>query len=928
MLLKKHFCNLNEYHLLLLKKSLDNVIHKFCKYNYIDFKNFEYFIHKNENVYISFALLLLPFYSKTVNNITSLNDLYFNPLYTNKYSEVYDNKIDIQSILKSNENSLIYTIQICSNKFFVNDIEIKPLYLQQYKNEQLYFDTLHKFSTENFYLDIGLSNDDIFNTIFNDLYYNFKNIQWMLEDFDYNSSLEYSYKYFPQYNLKNNFSNTNYDLYITETRNIFSHSWYSLNDQTKIKNIDIFHFARTFTNSQDKIIWFDLTDIQKNQYIDKFKSIQTDIKDILIDIVFESLIIKGCLSKFDFEYSYTTHDDYYFFLTGKKHPVIKNTFYTMNWLSQLNFFHHFIHHRIIFITGGTGVGKSTQSPILLMYSDIMIYYDLYSQIMCSVPRKNAVENNANRIISSLLLEKNKDYNIQFQHSEANYLYPFKFSKINIKIVTDEILKNYLIQENIFCIRNGNVTLNHILIDESHEHKINMDLIISILKHSLFKYNFHTKLFIISATMDEDDLNYRQFFENIYDKDIFFKNKHPFPQYLDRRLHISEYKKLNNFTITEFYCDTSIKDYETAEKKAIHIIKDICFNTQKGTILLFSIGIKEIESIIYQLNNIIPSNTIAVPLYSKFHISYRNAISSIDFLNQWNYDRKYVIQILNNYHDTWNSFKLPFVKNKYERYIIVGTNIVEASLTISSLKYIVDTGFEKVSIYSYQKKKEMLHVLPISESSRIQRRGRVGRVSNGFVYYTYMKNDRKNNKIQKEIQNQDISSYLFDIIGYKKDKIYNLNNSIPNFDSIYIDGFDIKQIYQNDFFIIKPSLNIQNFFNEQKKHFLWKSLFNPTYYKKLQEIKTLFIAKYLNNYETIIILQAYYLFNQNDFIRFLKKYIIEDEKYQYHKINIINSDKYIFKDTNYSVNLLLHFLQNNTTNSYYTQINKNNIHLFL
>lgn len=930
MYLKKYFCNLNQKDIVLLESSITNIIDKFCKYNYIDKTIFYQYLNSSENIYISFILLLFPFYGKTVNNIKSLQDLYYNALYTNKFSEI-SNKVDIHEIIKTNEQALISTIKICSNKFLVNALEIIPIYLDEYKQTQLYIDTLFKYEKKDFNLDIGLTNDDIFNTIFNDLYLNVIKVEWKLDPiFSQKKALEYAYKYFPHYKLKYNFTSENYELYLQEVENIFQHTWYSKNNEEKIKNIDLFNFAKKFTLSNKRKIWFSFTVEEKQKYIQKLNFLEDkDKPDNLIDIIFESLIIKGCLSKFSFSSNNKKLPETFFFLTGKKHPVIKNSFYTMNWLAQINFFYHYIYHRIIFLTGGTGVGKSTQAPILLMYTDLMIYYDLYSQIICSVPRKNAVENNATRMNSQLLLQKDTDFNIQFQHSEANYLYPFQFSKINLKIVTDEILKNIL-KQNLFCLSKGNVTINHILIDESHEHKINMDFILTILKHSLFKYNTHTKLFIISATMDEDDLNYRNFFKNILDKDILFSNNHPYPEYLDRRLHISEYKKTNNFTIQEFYNTKTLDNYEKAEKEAIEIIKKITFSTNKGTILGFSIGVNEIESMIIKLNQIIPSNVIAIPLYSKLSISYRNSVSTPQFLNEWIYDRKYIIEILNKYPDKWNSLQLPYSKVKYNRYIIIGTNIVEASLTISSLKYVVDTGYEKVAIYDYDKKKLVLHTKEISESSRIQRKGRVGRVSNGYVYYTYMQDERKNNKIQKEIQNQDISSYLFDIIGYEKIFVKELENLFENKnEEIFIDGFDIETISQEDFFIIKPVLNIKNFYKEQKDNFLWKSLFNYTFYQKIQDLKLHFLSKYLTNYEAIIILQAFYLYNENEFIHFLRKYIIEnDQDFLYKKINIVNSKNYVLKDTNYSVNLLLTFLQKNTTFSYYTQINKNNIHTFI
>ena len=234
MYLKKYFCNLNQKDIVLLESSITNIIDKFCKYNYIDKTIFYQYLNSSENIYISFILLLFPFYGKTVNNIKSFQDLYYNALYTNKFSEI-SNKVDIHEIIKTNEQALISTIKICSNKFLVNALEIIPIYLDEYKQTQLYIDTLFKHEKKDFNLDIGLTNDDIFNTIFNDLYLNVIKIEWKLDPiFSQKKALEYAYKYFPHYKLKYNFTSENYELYLQEVENIFQHTWYSKNNEEKI----------------------------------------------------------------------------------------------------------------------------------------------------------------------------------------------------------------------------------------------------------------------------------------------------------------------------------------------------------------------------------------------------------------------------------------------------------------------------------------------------------------------------------------------------------------------------------------------------------------------------------------------------------------------------------------------------------------------
>ena len=64
-------------------------------------------------------------------------------------------------------------------------------------------------------------------------------------------------------------------------------------------------------------------------------------------------------------------------------------------------FNNFINCRVSFVTGGTGTGKSTQMPILLLYALRAFDYKFYGNIVDTQPRKNAVEGNA-RAISNFL----------------------------------------------------------------------------------------------------------------------------------------------------------------------------------------------------------------------------------------------------------------------------------------------------------------------------------------------------------------------------------------------------------------------------------------------------------------------------------------------------------------------------------------------
>ena len=928
--LQTFFPNINEYELKLLERYFAIIVRHISLKFYTSEKDLLEFIHRNPTNAIGIITLIIPFYGKTFNNVMTLRDLFYNKVYTNKFIETScHEKKSIDQILENNTSCLLNTIDIVANKLYYNWNEILPITMETYKLEKMYIDTFKKiYHDKDPQNPAGLSEGDIFNVIANDLNVNYNCVEWLLFEYEGKSydeiiktpgnatqyqyqvvvknAVDYMLKYFPSFNTIG-LNSDNYlkilepqnkiiwIAYIDEVYRVFNKSWYSTRNHNignGVTRFSLYTTFKSFSKNKRHLLWGTLEPGEIDAYRNSLRSLLESkeyLRENLTDIVFETLIKKGCLSKLNLKNLGTDAKETFFFLDNRRTRMPINKFYTMNWISQINFFNHFINNRVIFVTGGTGVGKSTQSPVLIMYADTMIYYNTSSRIVCSVPRKNAVENNCKYIRKGVKLPDD-NFSVQFQHKDDKLIPKFKFEgkelryeKYNqtLTIVTDEILKNSLLK-NMYCVHKEKFTYNHILIDESHEHKINMDLILTILKHGMLRYNVHTKLFIISATMEEDDESYRYFFNQTRDDSIFFKMWSGDFHFLDRRIHISPYNVQNNFTIKEFYLSEKITKYEQSEKYAIEKVVEICNTTLSGTILMFSIGQQEIARIITQLNALTPANTIAFPLYSILHPSFKISISST-ILDDWLYDKSYVLELLKKHSSDWFSPNLPYPKKKYSRYIIVGTNIVEASLTISTLKYVVETGFEKVSIFNKQKAEEEIKVLEISESSRIQRRGRVGRVSNGYVFYMYPKDSRKNNPIQKEFKNSDISSYLFNIVGFKrisnlKDIISYLNpkKSVPDWaklntdEELFFDGFSPETISRSNFFLIKPEINVKLFYEFHKSHRYWQYFFKESYLNHIQNLRNIMITyTYISLYETFVLVLFYQKNGINEFLKILE-----------------------------------------------------------
>jgi hypothetical protein len=596
--------------------------------------------------------------------------------------------------------------------------------------------------------------------------------------------------------LDENYLSLDYQNKITYFNNIYS------SDPTKWLNLKS-NFARQLKKAYD--------------YNTELINITKAFQDYYIIVVFEELIMSGTLSQYVINNNYNKLDivkyfnknkeewsECYYYLTNEKYKYVSYfdniikynyfTYYVMNWISQINFFHHFIYHRILYLTGATGQGKSTQVPKLLTYALKIIDYKHKSKIVCTAPKIPIVENNSSRISNELSVPIDLFYYIQFKHSMNSHINNNVFHS-SLLIETDGTLYNTLL-ENIYMYNKDNTNIyDIIIIDEAHEHNTNMDLIISLLKYT-FNINNKIRLVISSATMDNDEYIYRRFFYNIDDNLLYPIKKEiydPFlnqsflilSQYMDRRYHISPPGETTQYTISEYYLESNINisDINLASKKAQEIgytkVIDICNKSTFGNILFFANGAAEIKEAIQYLNLHTPQDTVAIPYYANLNHNYKNIIDNLDIQISFIKNKKeniYLEWAENYIEDNTVQYGI------YKRAIIVATNIAEASLTIDKLMYVVDNGYAKVNIFDIEKNiitNSNLIVQEISESSRIQRKGRVGRISDGSIYYIYEKNARKYNKPKYKITQDDILYNILQLLLLDSLSIKYIINTFPN-----------------------------------------------------------------------------------------------------------------------------------------------------
>lgn len=247
----------------------------------------------------------------------------------------------------------------------------------------------------------------------------------------------------------------------------------------------------------------------------------------------------------------------------------------------------------------------------------------------------------------------------------------------VKLMTDGILLAELQQDKLL------LQYDTIIIDEAHERSLNIDFILGYLKQLLPKRP-DLKVIITSATIDPE-----RFSKHFNQAPIIEVSGRTYPVEV-------RYRPIGGDELD------SDKDMTDGIVDAI----DELSRESAGDILIFMSGEREIRDTADALNKRQLRHTEVLPLFARLSNSEQNRI----------------------FHP------------HNGRRIILATNVAETSLTVPGIKYVIDTGFARVSRYSYRTKVQRLPIEPISQASANQRKGRCGRVSDGICIRLYSEDD--------------------------------------------------------------------------------------------------------------------------------------------------------------------------------------------
>lgn len=378
-------------------------------------------------------------------------------------------------------------------------------------------------------------------------------------------------------------------------------------------------------------------------------------------------------------------------LTGKQYSdAYKKIFEKITQLPIYKRAHEIIkdiqEHQVILLESATGSGKSVYMPKFVLHT-----YDYNGKIAMTLPKQIITKSAAE--FGALSLDVKLGEEVGYQYKGASV----KSDKTKLLYATDgtivQRLLNDLYLKDFDCV----------IIDEAHERKPQIDFLLYLLRETI-KLRPEFKLVIMSATVNAE------IFEN-YFKGFSYK-----------RINV-EGERL--YPIESIFMDKMLnyKDLLDAMfEKLVWILEhDDPLTENAHDVIIFVTSSNEANEMCKKL-----SAHLEKDKGPNCKITCTGDIFCVEVYSGMNEEKEKLAKDKDLYKSIGN----------YNRRVVIGTNVMESSLTIDGIKYVIDSGYELKSSYDPENRARKLDRQLTTRSQCMQRMGRSGRVEPGICYHMY------------------------------------------------------------------------------------------------------------------------------------------------------------------------------------------------
>jgi len=382
-----------------------------------------------------------------------------------------------------------------------------------------------------------------------------------------------------------------------------------------------------------------------------------------------------------------------------------------------------MNHQVLIIEAGTGNGKSVLVPKYALHA-----VNYKGKVVVTNPKQLPTKSNAEWAAMCLDVNLGKEVGYQYKDSRLPNGKPSKTPETKLLFSTDGSVVQVLNNDP------SGSEYDIVIVDEAHERNTRIDTILLQMKKAL-RINKNLKLIVMSATLPG----------NLFGE-----------YYKEFKMKTINLPAIPNKPVKEHFLDSPIPEKKVPDKIAETVLEIVKKKKKKGDIIAFVNSLPEAEDICRKISEsmkrVRSEKVFCIGLSSKSDDKSKELAKDATL-----------------YRDAPGG--------PYDRKVVIGTELIESSITIKGAVFVIDNGYSLQSGYESNRMEEYLKPGRVAKASAIQRKGRVGRVEPGECYKMYTKEEYQNFEDDPvlAIKKERTEGLILEV--FRKSDVSNLNDAL-------------------------------------------------------------------------------------------------------------------------------------------------------